>query len=122
VQEVPNNNQAADHDEDFSVKEAPAQQKRVMRPEVVIPKKKPSVVEEVAPTEPEPPIHPFAEAHDATYAAPQNCNFGTAPKPPVTKKAEPTYCTQAPIYDGKIAADVYDCAMSTSVMLMQHVT
>ena|ERR1700685_1978390 len=53
AQEVPNNNQAADRDENFSVKEAPAQQKRVMRPKVVIPKKKPSVVEEVAPAEPE---------------------------------------------------------------------
>src|ERR1700729_4152474 len=86
AQEVPNNNQAADRDEDFSAEEALAQQKRVMQPEVVIPKKKPSAVEEVAPAEPEPRIHPFAEACNTTYAAPQNRNFGTAPKPPVTKK------------------------------------
>src|SRR6202035_4010253 len=120
AQEVPNNNQAADRDEDVTVEEATAQQKRVMRPEVVIPKKKPSAVEEVAPAEPEPPIHPFAEARDATYAAPQTRNFGTAPKPPATKKAEPAYRTQAPVYDGKIAANVYDHAMSTSVMLTQR--
>jgi hypothetical protein len=120
VQEVPNNNQAADCDEDFSVEEAPAQQKRVMQPEVVIPKKKPSAVEEVAPAEPEPRIHPFAEACNTTYAAPQNRNFGTAPKPPVTKKAEPAYRTQAPIYDGKTAADVYDRVMLISVMLTQR--
>ena len=120
AQEVPSNNQAADRDEDVTVEEATAQQKRVMRPEVVIPKKKPSAVEEVAPTEPEPPIHPFAEARDATYAAPQTRNFGTAPKPPAMKKAEPAYRTQAPVYDGKIAADVYDRAMSTSVMLTQR--
>jgi hypothetical protein len=120
VQEVPNNNQAAYCNEDLSVKEAPAQQKRVMQLEVVIPKKKLSTVEEVAPAEPEPLIDPFAEARDTIYAAPQNCNFGTAPKPPATKKAEPAYCTQAPIYDGKITADVYDRTMSTSVMLTQH--
>src|SRR6202034_4146384 len=92
----------------------------VMRPEVVIPKKKPSAVEEVAPAEPEAPIDPFVEARDATYAAPQTRNFGTAPKPPAMKKAEPAYRTQAPVYDGKIAADVYDRAMSTSVMLTQR--
>ena len=120
AQEVPNNNQAAERDEDSSVEEAPAQQKKVMRPEVVISKKRPSAVEDVAAAEPEPPIHPFAEARDATYAAPQNRNFGTAPKPPAAKKADPAYRTQAPIYDGKIAADVYDRAMSTSVTLTQR--
>jgi len=120
AQEVPDNNQAVARDEDPPVEEAPAQAKRAMRPEVVITKKKASVVEEVAPAEPEPPIHPFAEARDATYAAPQNRNFGTAPKPPAVKKAEPAYRTHAPIYDGKIAADVYDRAMAASVTLTQR--
>ena len=64
--EAPEGNQGADRDEDPSIEEAPAQTKKVMRPEVVITKKKPSATEEVVPAEPEPPIHPFAEARDAT--------------------------------------------------------
>ena len=36
------------------------------------------------------------------------------------KKAEPAYRTHAPIYDGKIAADVYDHAMAASVTLTQR--
>ena len=51
-----------------------------MQPELVITKKKSSTTEEVVPTEPEPPIHPYVAAHDVTYAAPQNHNFGTTPK------------------------------------------
>ena len=64
-------------------------------------------------------IHPFAEAHDTTYAAPQNHNFGTAPKLPAVKKVEPVYHTQALIYDRKITTDIYDCVMLTSVTLTQ---
>src|SRR6202034_1149093 len=120
AQEVPDNNQAVARDEDPAVKEAPAQLKRVMRLEVVITKKKASAVEEVAPAEPEPPIHPFAEARNVTYAAPQNRNFGTVPKPPPVKKVDPAYRTHAPIYNSKIAADVYDRAMATSVTLTQR--
>ena len=91
-----------------------------MRPEVVIPRKTLSATEEAESAEPEPPIHPYAAACDATYAAPQNHNFGTAPKPPAAKKPDPAYRIQAPIYDGKIATDVYDRAMAASVTLTQR--
>jgi len=54
--------------------------KQGMRPEVVIPRKTSSATEEAESAEPEPPIHPYVAAHDVTYAAPQNHNFGTTPK------------------------------------------
>ena len=41
------------------------------------------------------------------------------PKPPAVKKPDPAYCTQAPIYDGKIVIDVYNQAMAASVTLTQ---
>jgi hypothetical protein len=47
----------------------------------------------------------------ATYAAPQNRNFAVPPKPTAHKKVEPAYFTLPPIYDEKIAVNVYDHAM-----------
>ena len=109
-----------------------------MRPEVVIPKKKPvdkhaesrstspAPVPAPAPqNEPsnarEPEVtHPFADVSDATYAPPVNRNFATAPKPQPPKKADPAYKTSAPIYDGKVATDVYDRAMDAQVTLTQR--
>jgi hypothetical protein len=65
-------------------------------------------------------VHPFAEARDATYAVPRDRNFAALPKPPPAKKSEPAYRTFPPIYDGKVAADVYDRAMSSSVTVTQR--
>jgi hypothetical protein len=43
----------------------------------------------------------------------------TPPKPSAQKKAEPAYRTLPPIYDEKIAANVYDHAMGAPVTLTQ---
>jgi hypothetical protein len=72
------------------------------------------------PPQPEPPVHPYAEACDGAYAVPQDRNFGALPKPAAPKKPEPAYRTLPPIYDGKIATDVYDRAMAASVTLTQR--
>jgi len=112
---------------DVEIDEEPTKpaKKKVTQPEVVIPvqrsdKAARSEPEWPASAEPEPPVHPYAEARDATYAVPHNRNFGAAPKPGVQKKAEPAYRTLPPVYDGKIAADVYDRAMATPVTLTQR--
>jgi hypothetical protein len=107
--------------------EVPARpsQKQALRPEVVIPVSGPnkqSTTTDQSSTlpVPEPPVHPYAEARDATYAVPHNRNFGVLPKPVPAKKLDPAYRTLPPIYDGKIAADVYDRAMATPVTLTQR--
>jgi hypothetical protein len=115
--------------------------RRALRPEVVIPTTKPvpktqearaaplsdqpllqpsQEPQEPAVHHPEPPIHPFAKAPDATYAPPANRNFAAIPKPPPGKKNEPAYKTLPAIYDGKIASVVYDRAMDTEVTLTQR--
>ncbi|KIM72967.1 hypothetical protein PILCRDRAFT_15665 [Piloderma croceum F 1598] len=98
--------------------------KKAMQPEVVIPVQRKAAQPEPERSanvpQPEPPVHPFAEARDATYAVPQNRNFGAPPKPSAPKKVEPAYRTLPPIYDGKIAADVYDRAMEALVTLTQR--
>jgi len=48
---------------------------------------------------------------NATYAPPRERNFATPPKPANAKKPEPAYRTMAPVYDDKIATNVYDRAM-----------
>ena len=116
----------------------PKKRKPVMRPEVIIPNKKPvdkhaesrsaspAPIPAPAPqNEPsnarEPEVmHPFADVSDATYTPPVNCNYAAAPKPQPPKKANPAYKTLAPIYDGKVATDVYDHAMDAQVTLTQH--
>jgi len=91
-----------------SIRNQLGREEEVMQPEVVIPvqcsdKAAHSEPEWPTSAEPEPPVHPYAEACDATYAVPHNRNFGVAPKPGVQKKAEPAYRTLPPVYDGKIA-------------------
>ena len=124
-----------------TVEEEPreAQPKRkAMRPEVVIPVANPATrsqekqpapqpegsssreTEESGDTNPEPPVHPYAKAADATYVPPTNRNFAAAPKPLPAKKNEPAYKTYPPIYDGKVANEVYDRAMATEVTLTQR--
>ena len=73
----------------------------------------------MTPPQPEPPVHPYAEACNVIYAVPQHHNFGALPKPAPPKKPELAYYTLPPIYDGQIMADVYDRAMATSVTLTQ---
>src|SRR5882762_7904418 len=68
----------------------------------------------------EPPIHPIAEVNDATYAPPCEWNFATPLKPANAKKPEPAYRTMAPIYDDKIATNVYDRAMDSQITLTQR--
>jgi hypothetical protein len=100
--------------------------KKARKPEAVIPVQDKAKAVRPEPEQPatssqaEPPVHPYAEARDATYAVPQNRNFGALPKPVAPKKAEPAYRTLPPIYDGKIAADVYDRAMEAPVTLTQR--
>ncbi len=116
-----------DREPSVEIEEEPARppKKRALQPEVVIPvaapsKPKPTPERPATPPRSEPPIHPYAEARDATYAVPQHRNFGALPKPAPPKKPEPAYRTLPPIYDGQIAVDVYDRAMATSVMLTQR--
>jgi hypothetical protein len=112
--------------------EAPPR-KQVMRPEVVINRTRPPVTRSAPAPSSEPvtveatpaavdngPTHPYADVPDATYAPPVNCNFAATPKQAPAKKAEPAYKTLPPVYDGKIATDVYDRAMATQVTLTQR--
>ena len=66
------------------------------------------------------PEHPFTNACDASYVVLQNHNYAGVFKPPVGKNPEPAYCTFPPVYNDKIVTDVYDCAMSTEVTVMQR--
>ena len=59
--------------------------------------------------------HPFTNAQDTSYVVPQNHNYAGVFKPPVSKKPEPAYRTFPPVYNDKIATEVYDRAMSTEV-------
>jgi hypothetical protein len=68
----------------------------------------------------EPLIHPYANANDGAYAAPQQRNFAGLPKLTLPKKPEPVYRTMAPIYNMKVAANVHNHAMSTQVTLTQQ--
>ena len=115
-----------DRDPSIEIEEEPVRPvKKKAVPEVVIPVQRnkatqPEPGRSTDAPEPEPPVHPFAEARDATYAAPQNRNFAAPPKPSAQKKAEPAYRTLPPIYDEKIAANVYDRAMDAPVTLTQR--
>jgi len=114
-----------DREPDVEIEEEPVRpsRKRALQPEVVIPVTAPSKSRPERPStlpQPEPPVHPYADARDGAYTVPQNRNFGALPKPAAPKKPEPAYQTLPPIYDGKIAADVYDRAMAASVTLTQR--
>ena len=73
-----------------------------------------------APTTAKPPVHPFANVPDATYAPPRDRNIGALPSILAAKKDGPAYKTTAPIYDDKVAAEVYNRAMATQVTLTQR--
>jgi hypothetical protein len=67
----------------------------------------------------DPPIDPHSNSHNATYTPLQQRNFAGLPKPALPKKSDPAYWTATPVYDGKIANDVYNHAMSTPLMITQ---
>jgi hypothetical protein len=66
--------------------------------------------------------HLFANVPDATYVPPVNRNYTAAPKPQLPKKADPAYKTSAPIYNRKVATEVYNCAMDVQVTLTHTLT
>ncbi|ETW76592.1 hypothetical protein HETIRDRAFT_429990 [Heterobasidion irregulare TC 32-1] len=65
------------------------------------------------------PIHPYTKAQDAAYALPHKCNMGAPAKIPLAKKDALAYKTMVPIYDEKVAAEVYNRTMATQVTLTQ---
>ncbi|KAJ7049328.1 hypothetical protein C8F01DRAFT_1002508 [Mycena amicta] len=70
---------------------------------------------------PSQPQHPFASARDAAYAPPRDRNVGVrVPNPPAAKKPEVAYRTTAPVYDEKIASEVFGCSMDAPITLTQR--
>jgi hypothetical protein len=62
--------------------------------------------------------HPFAKARDAAYAPPKERNAGL---PPVNQpKFTPAYRTNAPVYNEKDAADVFQSSLDAQVTLTQR--
>lgn len=70
-------------------------------------------------TSQDPPVHPFASAQDATYAPPHDRNMASVPKPPPAKKPEPAYKTTAPVYDEKIASNVFNRVLDLPITISQ---
>lgn len=68
----------------------------------------------------QPPIHPFAQAKDASYSLPTTDNIAVKLKPPLPKRPEGSYKTTAPIYDPKVALEVYAHTMDLQITLTQH--
>ena len=68
----------------------------------------------------QPPIHPFAHAKDASYSPPTTDNIAAKLKPPLPKKPEGSYKTTAPIYDPRVASEVYACTMDSQITLTQR--
>jgi len=50
----------------------------------------------------------------------QHRNFATPPRPANIKKPKPAYHTMTPVYNDKIATNVYDRAMDSQITLTQH--
>ena len=62
--------------------------------------------------------NPVANSPHPYYAPPSTPNFATAPKrPSFSKKVDPVCMTSPPIYNSRIATEVYDCTMDTYVTL-----
>ncbi|EED82938.1 predicted protein [Postia placenta Mad-698-R] len=62
---------------------------------------------------PAPPVHPFANARDATYAPPNVRNFATPPKPSNDKGKEPAYKTIVPVIQPKLAEEIFQRSMKS---------
>ena len=106
----------------IDIPDNPPLKKKVIWPEVVIPKEKPANKPVQKPKEPplkqhvepswnnddEEVVHLHAGASEATYAPPVNKNYAAVPKPALAKKPKQVYKTSALVYNGKIATNVYD--------------
>ncbi|OBZ71015.1 hypothetical protein A0H81_09536 [Grifola frondosa] len=62
------------------------------------------------------PIHPYLQAHNATYTPLQDRNLGVLPKPPKDKNA--AYKTSAPVQDSRIAKDVFNRSMKALLLML----
>ncbi|EED83378.1 predicted protein [Postia placenta Mad-698-R] len=62
---------------------------------------------------PAPLVHPFANAHDATYAPPNVRNFATLPKPSNDKGKEPAYKTIVPVIQPKLVEEIFQHSMKS---------
>ncbi|EED80071.1 predicted protein [Postia placenta Mad-698-R] len=67
---------------------------------------------------PAPPVHPFANARDATYAPPNVRNFATPPKPSNNKGKEPAYKTIVPIIQPKLAEEIFQRSMKSQFVTL----
>jgi hypothetical protein len=62
----------------------------------------------------QPPLHPFAGIKENTYLPPHERNFASGPKP----RDGPSYHTQAPIQNDRIAQDIFDRTMKTPLVTL----
>ncbi|EED81088.1 predicted protein [Postia placenta Mad-698-R] len=67
---------------------------------------------------PAPPVHPFANARDATYAPPNVRNFTTLPKPLNNKGKKPAYKTIVPVIQPKLAEEIFQCSMKSQFITL----
>ncbi|EED82574.1 predicted protein [Postia placenta Mad-698-R] len=67
---------------------------------------------------PAPPVHPFANARDATYAPPNVRNFATPPKPSNDKGKEPAYKTIVPVIQPKLAEEIFQRSMKSQFVTL----
>ncbi|EED82851.1 predicted protein [Postia placenta Mad-698-R] len=67
---------------------------------------------------PAPPVHPFANARNATYAPPNVRNFATPPKPSNDKGKEPAYKTIVPVIQPKLAEEIFQRSMKSQFVTL----
>ncbi|OSX55917.1 hypothetical protein POSPLADRAFT_1063273, partial [Postia placenta MAD-698-R-SB12] len=67
---------------------------------------------------PAPPVHPFANARDATYTPPNVRNFATPPKPSNDKGKEPAYKTIVPVIQPKLAEEIFQRSMKSQFVTL----
>ncbi|EED79153.1 predicted protein [Postia placenta Mad-698-R] len=67
---------------------------------------------------PAPPVHPFTNARDATYAPPNVRNFATLPKPSNDKGKEPAYKTIVPVIQPKLAEEIFQRSMKSQFVTL----
>jgi hypothetical protein len=64
-------------------------------------------------------IQSFPSSPILGYAPPHQHNFGTVPKPRRSKKPAPVHYSDPPVYDEKIAPEVFDRAMHSDIVIAQ---
>jgi hypothetical protein len=62
-------------------------------------------------------IQSFPSSPILGYAPPHQHNFGTVPKPRRSKKPTPVHYSDPPVYDEKIAPEVFDRAMHSDIVI-----